>query len=135
MRFMFGRKKEQKPKEVKLCHEDEHDWYEVGKCKDALGRHPCKYHPEGCATCLTRFECYTKDSDTYRDRISGVFYACRKCPAVKIVGSMSEWKTRRYYDILDCRDKYFICMDKALVDKLAKRWTEKAEATDTEMSA
>ncbi len=113
-------------KKVKLCGNNDynHDWVEVGKCKDALGRHPCKYHPEGCNTCLTRFECYTKDNDTYRTRLTGIFYACKNCPAVKVVGQTSYWETREWNDVLDIREKFFYGMDKALIDKLSKRWQD-----------
>ncbi len=124
---LFGRKehKDEKSKPVKLCGEDSHDWNEVTKVKDGLGRHPCKYHPEGCNTCLTRFECYTKDNDTYRDRISGIVYACSKCPALKVDGKISSWDTHNYHSILDCREQYFIFMDKATIKKLSDKWKGK----------
>lgn len=92
---------------AKLCKEN-HEWVEIGKCKDALGNHPCKYYPEGCNTCLTRFECYTKDSDTYRSKVSGIFYACKKCPAIKVKGIVKEWKTSEWEDMIDCRTHHFL---------------------------
>lgn len=109
---------------MKLCNEDNHDWYEIGKCKDALGHHPCKYAPEGCNTCMTRFECYTKDSDTYRARISGIFYACKKCPAVKLEGEISQWKTQPVNYIVDIREKSIMGLDSSVVKKLLDLWED-----------
>ena len=68
-----------------------------------MGKHPCEYAPDGCNTCMTRFQCYTKDNDTYRDRISGIFYACKKCPAIKVDGEITEWKTSPLRFIADVR--------------------------------
>ena len=111
---------------MKLCNEDNHDWYEIGKCKDALGHHPCKYAPEGCNTCMTRFECYTKDSDTYRARISGIFYACKKCPAVKIEGELSEWETHiiNHDNIVDIRIKSLTGLDSSVEQQLHNKWKD-----------
>lgn len=125
-----------KKKEIKLCDDYSHDWYEVGKCKDALGKHPCKYHPEGCDTCMTRFECYTKDTDTYRSRVSGIFYACRKCPAIKLEGTITSWDTEQIrskseksnmelpFGLLDIRKSTFFGLEKDLANKLRNRWKE-----------
>jgi len=121
---IFSRNKTPKPKKIKLCGELDHDWVETGKCKDALGNHPCDYFPEGCNTCLTRFECYTKDNDTYRTRLTGVFYRCKKCPAVKVEGVRHEWVEKRWRDILDCRTHFFLGMEKTLRQKLAEKWKE-----------
>jgi len=99
-------KRNKTPKKVKLCHELDHDWIEIGKCKDALGNHPCDYFPEGCNTCLTRFECYTKDSDTYRTRLTGVFYS----QILWTVELTSSWEWTKHYgrSLLTCgkRDDY-----------------------------
>ena len=122
-------------KKVKVCSEFSHDWYKVGKCKDALGKHPCKYFPEGCETCMTKFECYTKDRDTYRTRITAIFYACKKCPAIKAEGTISSWETeeiksvsdsglRRGYAQLDIRESGFIGMDEDTATKLRNRWKD-----------
>lgn len=118
---MFNRKKAK----VKLCEPTDHDWVQISKCKDALGNHPCKYFPEGCNTCMTRFECYTKDTDTYRDRITGVFYACKKCPAVKIEGEITEWNTEPLRGMMDIRDHSFIGLDNKIEQKLRDAWKEK----------
>ena len=114
----------------KLCGKYDHDWYEICKCKDAVIGHPCEFYPEGCNTCLTRFECYTKDSDTYATRTSAVFYACSKCPAIKAVGTISEWKTRKLaedgdeFQITDSRKYWFKGMDEKIAQKLHDKWKD-----------
>jgi hypothetical protein len=108
---------------IKLCDKDKHKWEQVGKCKDVLGHHPCIYYPEGCDTCLTRFECYTKDNDIYKSRVSSIFYACKKCPAVKSEGVIMEWKERTFNDILDITgNNSWIGMSDELATKLRNRW-------------
>ena len=119
---MFGKGKKKQPKPVKLCTDYTHDWFEVGKCKDFVGNHPCEYHPEGCATCMTRFECYTKDTDTYRSRFTGIFYACRKCPAVKVEGEIYSWDNHNWENVLDIRESSWKGMDKDTVKKLQEKW-------------
>lgn len=109
---------------VKICGSDNHDWRLVGKCKDALGNHPCDYFPEGCNTCLTRFECYTKESDTYRMRLTGIFYECRKCPTLMVEGLINEWVTHTWRDTLDIRTHSFHGMDRTLIDELQSKWKE-----------
>lgn len=109
-------------KKIKLCGKDSHNWVEVGKCKDVIIGHPCKYYPEGCATCLTRFECYTKDNDAYCSRHSGVFYACTKCPAVKMEGTISYWTRRCTTNILDIRKSSWKGMDDNTIQRLRVKW-------------
>jgi hypothetical protein len=110
---------------IELCDKDSHDWHIIGKCKDVLGKHPCKYFPEGCNTCMTRFECYTKDTDTYRNRESGILYACNKCPAVRFEGTISSWVTHNLNSIIDIRKEEFVNMDKNVVKQLQSKWQDK----------
>ena len=114
---MFGNKKP-----IKLCDVGSHEWTKIGKCKDALGHHTCKYCPEGCDTCMTRFECYTKDSNTYRDRISAIFYACAKCPAIRIEGTITEWVTKPLEAIADVRETNLIGLDNNITNTLRTKW-------------
>jgi len=110
----------------KLCDKAAHDWEEVGKCKDGLGRHPCEYHPDGCNTCMDRFTCFTKDNpDMYRTRFTGKFFACKKCPAVMFEGTVKVWEEREHTSILDCRNQRFIMMDKTLAERLTDKWKGK----------
>ncbi len=115
-------------KKVNICYVSDHDWKVVAKCKDFLGSHPCKYFPEGCDTCLSRFDCYTKDSDIYRTRLTGIFYSCTKCPMVTVRGERQGWVTEKWDSDLDIRDgKYFLGMDPELARKLRNEWSDKEE--------
>ncbi len=113
-------------KKITVCYRANHDWKMVGKCKDVFGPHPCDYFPEGCNTCLTRFDCYTKDSDIYRTRLTGIFYSCTKCPMIAVRGEKQSWVTEEWLSELDVRDgKYFLGMDIELAKKLRNEWTDK----------
>ena len=112
-----------KRKKIKLCAEESHDWEAVGKVKDALGKHPCEYYPDGCNTCMDRFTCFTKESpDMYRSRYTGTFYACKKCPAVSFKGTIKEWTEKPRTAILDCRVHTFVIMSNELAVKLRNKW-------------
>ena len=118
-----------KRKEIKICDSLSHEWYEIGKCKDVIIGHPCKYHPEGCDNCLTRFECYTKDNTTYSTRMSGIFYACKKCPTIKLDGTESAWQTTPItsrdgipYTTTDIRRSSFKGMEVNIITKQRERW-------------
>lgn len=124
---IFNRNKTPKPRQIKLCPDYGHDWHEVGKCKDFIGNHPCEYFPEGCNTCMTRFECYTKDTDTYRSRLSGIFYECSKCPAIKVEGEIYSWDKHNWNRILDIREKSWYGMDSALIKTLREKWDRMAK--------
>lgn len=113
-------------KQIKMCYRTDHDWKVVSKCKDVLGSHPCDYFPEGCDTCLSRFDCYTKDNDLYRTRLTGIFYSCTKCPTIRVEGERQDWVTEKWHSELDIRDgKYFHGMDVAIAVKLRDEWKNK----------
>lgn len=109
-------------KKIEFCKNGNHDWYKVAKCKDVKGNHPCIYHPEGCDTCLTKFECYTKSGDEYCSRVSAIFYACYNCPAVKMEGTRSEWTTHEISEIIDIRKRRFKAMPLDVNKELTDRW-------------
>ncbi len=71
---------------------------------------------------MTRFECYTKDTDTYRSRLSGIFYACRKCPAVKVEGEIYSWDKHYWNKTLDIREGSWKGMDDITIQKLRDKW-------------
>jgi hypothetical protein len=115
-------------KKIKLCAPTEHDWYEVGQCKDFPGRNRCRFFPDGCKTCMDRFECLT-NKEEYRPKVTAVFYACRKCPAVKEEGYVWEWTkhTMIYPDnVLDSRDgNHWIGMDEQKARDIKSKWENK----------
>jgi hypothetical protein len=97
---------------------------ESDRCKDFICAPDCKYFPEGCDTCKDRFACYTKD-EVYRSRITGIFYKCTKCPAVKIDALFYKWVETKLSDIVDIRHSTFKPLDKKIADELHKYWLDK----------
>lgn len=117
---------EPKKKKVSLCSKGTglHDWYKIGACKDFIGNNPCEYHPEGCSTCNDRFSCLVQSDETYNDRFTAVYYACRNCPAINMDGYVYEWVRRNINKVADIRTHSWKGMDSKLIKEHRDKWKD-----------